>query len=299
MPPVAPAFGELGPYRLLELIGSGAVGEVYRGVDVTQGRSVAIKVLRFELAWEPVYVSCFNTEARAASCLEHPNVIKMTDVVDDFGSAPWLVMELLEGCDLATLLARGPLGVARSLQIARQVCDALTAIHDAGIVHRDIKPQNLFITSRDGQDFVKVIDFGVAQFWDPSGAEPAELQVVGTPEYMAPEQATLSPIGHRADLYAVGAVLFEALTGAPPFVDADVPALLRAVAADVPPVLSEKIALPNAVRADLEQLIGSCLAKDPARRPQSALEIAVALDRLAARLERNDRCGTFSLSAAL
>jgi serine/threonine protein kinase len=278
-----------GPYEVLEILGSGAMGHIYRARHVLLDRRVAIKVLRPELIDDEIHLERFIAEARAVNLLHHPHVIDVMDIglAHDPPRTPWFVMELLEGADLAKLLTQQELGVLRALHIMRQVCDALDAIHAAGVVHRDIKPENIFVTQRDGRDFVKLIDFGVARLRDPQRAAAngqRKDNLIGTPHYMAPEQIGDHPIDHRADLYAVGAVLFELISGAPPLDGDDLVELLRRVMVTRAPLLSSCAAVPGAVRADLDRLLADCLEKRPADRPGSARAVIERMDDIAARL---------------
>jgi serine/threonine protein kinase len=281
------ASGHIGGYRLVERIGEGAMGHVYRAQHVLLERFVAIKMLLPELATDAAATARFFAEARLLNRIEHPHVIDVTDFARDANGTPWFVMELLEGSDLADLLEHGPIGLRRSLEIVRQLCEALAAVHAAGIVHRDVKPQNTFVSTRDGKDFAKLIDFGVARLPDPAHADPivAKEGIVGTLPYMAPEQVLAGRIDFRSDLYALGGVLFELVAGRTPFQRDDMHVLMDDVLNAAPPVPSELVYVPAAIRRDLDGLIASCLAKEPAKRPQSARAIADALADLTRRLD--------------
>jgi len=280
----------LGAYRLINCIGSGAMGHVYRAKHVLLGRMVAIKVLRPELASDEACANRFLAEARAVSSIDHEHVIDVIDFAREANGAPWFVMELLDGVDLRAAQINGPIALRRSLEVVRQLCDALHAVHAAGFVHCDVKPSNTFISQRDGKDVVKLIDFGIARSIaaasDTASAdeELAKTGVVGTPPYMAPEQLAVGSIDHRVDLYAVGAVLFQLVTGSAPFHRDDVRVLVSDMILAAPPVPSSLIDIPEVIRNDLDALILRCLAKDPDARPQSARELAASVAELATRL---------------
>ena len=208
-----PIGSRLGHYEVIDLIGAGGMGEVYRARDPRLGRDVAVKVLPSVVASDPERVARFDREARAAAALNHPNILSVYDIGTHEGQ-PYIVSELLEGQTLRGALARGPLPATTVIDWADQICQALAAAHDRGIVHRDLKPENLFVT-RDSR--VKVLDFGLAKLTEPAPAEPAMDTatapvpttpglLVGTTGYMAPEQITGRAIDGRTDIFALGAV---------------------------------------------------------------------------------------------
>jgi len=287
--PIAPTRPNrmLGKYSLLELIGSGAMGDVSRAAHVLLGRRVAVKVLRRELAREQSLVERFFSEARAVNLVGHPHIVEVTDFARERDGTVWFVMEFLDGSDLGTLLRDERPSLRRSLEITRQICDALDAVHGVGIIHRDIKPENVFLVQRDGRDFVKLLDFGIARLPEPHDGEHSTLRgvVMGTPPYMAPEQARGLEIDPRSDVYAVGAVLFELITGRAVFEQPTLRAMLADITFKAPPRLSEHAQLPSAVRDALDELIDRCLAKDPDRRPDTAKALALELSAIAERLE--------------
>jgi serine/threonine protein kinase len=211
-----------GRYAVESVVARGGMGIVYRARHLAVGRPVAVKILRADLARNTEALARFHREAKAAAAIGHPHIIE----VIDFGHSPegdaYLVMELIEGIDLAGLLRRETrLPVARALEIARQVADALGAAHAKGIVHRDLKSENVMVISRDEGDYAKVLDFGISKMLeDDQGRAPITRDgvVLGTPQYMAPEQGSDGGlVDHRADLYALGCILFELLTGALPY----------------------------------------------------------------------------------
>jgi len=208
-------------YRIVERIGAGGMGAVYLAQHTTLKREVAIKVLLSEFGGKDEFVRRFEREAEAASRLTHPNIIQITD----FGRTPegqlFLAMEYLKGHPLTSVIRQGRLAVPRALGIARQILAGLSRAHAAGVVHRDLKPDNIMLVEHDGRpDFVKILDFGIAKVTDPEPGHEALTQagmVFGTPEYLSPEQALGDNIDARADLYAAGVILFEMLTGRRPF----------------------------------------------------------------------------------
>src|SRR5690606_24993107 len=235
--------------------------KVYAAEHVLMRKRLAVKVLHRELTLVPEVVARFEREAMAAANIEHPNVAGATD----FGRLPdgsvFLVLEYVQGRSLREELARGRMPVVRALHIARQIAAALCAAHGHGIVHRDLKPENVMLVERDGDpDFVKVLDFGVAKV--PIGEIPAPGSspisragmVFGTPEYMAPEQALGEAVDGRADLYALGAMLFEMLAGVRPFVSNTPVGILGQQLSQPPPRFAERIP-PGIVPPSVEQLV--------------------------------------------
>jgi serine/threonine-protein kinase len=277
----------VGPYRLIERIGSGAMGHVYRAEHTLLGRVVAIKMLRAELTCEEACVHRFLAEARAVNLIKHAHIIDVTDFACTESGQPWFVMEMLEGSDLSLAASLEPFSLPRTLEVVRQVCEALATVHAAGIVHRDVKPENIFLAQREGKDFVTLLDFGIARLPDPTSPDPMQEGLMGTPHYMAPEQVSASPIDHRADLYAVGSTLFELVAGVgkTPFRAATLQKQLMDVMMTPAPRLSDRAMVPAIVREDLDRLVARCLAKQPEDRPASAREIADELAAIALKLE--------------
>lgn len=275
----------LGPYEVLSPIGKGGMGEVWRARDARLGREVAVKVLPVEVARDPERLRRFETEARAVSALSHPGILTIHDVGDVDGVA-YFVTELLEGEPLNVVLARGALAVPRALGMALQIARALAAAHAKGVVHRDLKPANLFVGRGD---VVKVLDFGLARIASPSGALPdadavstrsgmtAPGSVLGTAGYMAPEQVRGEPADARSDLFALGCVLYEMLTGSRAFRRPTVVETLSATLAEEPPALRPLREAPG-----LDVVVRHCLEKEPAERFQSAHDLAFALEALRA-----------------
>ncbi|HEX7798051.1 MAG TPA: LpqB family beta-propeller domain-containing protein, partial [Vicinamibacterales bacterium] len=269
---------KIGPYEILGWLGAGGMGVVYRARDSRLGRDVAIKVIPESFAADASRLQRFQQEARAAGQLNHPNILAVYDIGVQSG-APYIVAELLEGESLRSRLEGGPLPVRKAVDYARQTAAGLAAAHDKGIVHRDVKPDNLFITN-DGR--VKILDFGIAKLTRPSddtqtgmATQTAEDVVVGTAGYMSPEQVRGEPVDARSDIFSVGAVLYEMLTGRPPF--------SRATAADtMAAILKEDPGepLPAGVPPALDRIVSRCLEKTRETRYQSARDLAFGLEVL-------------------
>jgi eukaryotic-like serine/threonine-protein kinase len=261
-------LGHDGRYRAVRRSDAGGMGEIWEADDTLLGRRVAIKVLAEELAGDPVALRRFRREARATAKLDHPNVIRVYDFID--GEAPFLVLELLEGHTLADRLRRdGALPALEAARIAAAVADGLDVAHRAGIVHRDIKPSNIMLTANGG---VKVMDFGIAAAWEAHSTTGQQL--LATASYTAPERIMGARASPAADLYSLGVVLYEMLTGRPPFLADTAEQLLRAHLEVAPrPVRSLVFWVPAEIAAACE----GALAKDPAGRPASAGALAAQL----------------------
>ena len=237
----AGVLGQLvdGRYRVNRLIGEGGMGRVYEAEHVEIGKRVAIKVLHPAYSRFPEVVARFRREARAASRIGHPNIVDVTDSGTTATGAVYFVMEYLEGCDLADVIQRErALGVERAVNIAVQLCRALEAAHAVNVIHRDLKPENIFLAARTGHaDFVKVLDFGIARQIEMEIAHPKLTKpnvAMGTPEYMAPEQAAGKPADARADIYAAGAIVYEMLTGTSPHHGDNAMEVLNKKATEIP-----------------------------------------------------------------
>jgi Tol biopolymer transport system component len=270
----------LGPYEILEPLGAGGMGEVYRARDTRLGREVAVKVLPAALSVDTSRLQRFEQEARLAGSLNHPNVLTVYDVGSHEG-APYLVTELLEGRSLHEVLASGPLPTRKAIEYAQQIAHGLAAAHAREIVHRDLKPANVFVT-RDGR--VKILDFGLAKLTQldqrpcEDSAVPtqtAEGRIVGTVGYMAPEQVRGQAVDARSDIFAFGAVLYEMLTGARAFRGETTADVLTAILAKDPEELSRP---GRVVPASLDRIVRRCLEKDPEERFQSARDVGFALE---------------------
>ena len=274
---------KLGSFEILAVLGAGGFGEVYRAKDLKLGREVALKVLRGELSRDPERLRRFEREARAASALNHPNIVTVHDV-GTCDSTPFMVMELVEGETLREVLSRGPLAPAELLRIAGQMADGLAKAHGAGIVHRDLKPENVMV-SADG--WVKILDFGLAKLANPTLVDSVQLTadreatasgaILGTISYMSPEQASGLEIDFRSDQFALGSILYEAATGRRPF-QRDTPALtLVAILHSEPPRLD---GLAPGLPHDLVALVHRLLAKEPGARYESSGDLARELHAL-------------------
>ena len=279
-------------YRLFSLLGEGGMGRVYLGEHALMRKRVAIKVLHRELTQVPEVLARFEREAMAAANIDHPNIAAATD----FGKFPdghvFLVLEYVQGKSLRELIADGPLPVLRALHIARQMASALVSAHALGIVHRDLKPENVMLVEKGGDpDFVKVLDFGVAkvpvqEVSERGSIRPAKVitrvgMIFGTPEYMAPEQALGQNVDARADLYALGIILFEMLSGRRPF-SAESPVGIIGQQLQGPLPTFAKRAPHVRVPFALEQIILRLLAPQVASRFQTAVELAAAFDNVEA-----------------
>ena len=267
-----------GRYRLISILGEGAMGTVFLAEHILIQRRLALKLLHAQLAEDISIVERFMNEARAAGTLGHPNIVESTDMGFTRENVPYIVFEYLQGSTLTDEIYRvGGLSVRRALRIAHQIASALDAAHNAGIVHRDLKSDNVFLTDReDVSDHVKVLDFGVSRFSELESDRSGGGQVLGTPEYMAPEQVT-SPdkVDARADIYGLGVILYEMLTARCPFrADDDPHAVLHQVVNDPPPPLG----LPSLPPGLQEMILSKLLAKDPNRRYATMKDVAAAIE---------------------
>ncbi len=267
-----------GRYELGPSIGSGGMADVYRGTDVRLGRDVAVKVLRAHLARDETFQDRFRREAQAAASLNAPSIVSVFDTGEDAEGVPYIVMEFIDGRTLREVVAEeGRLLPQRALEVTAEVCAALDAAHAAGIVHRDIKPGNVMLT-RSGE--VKVMDFGIARAAsDSSSAVTQTAAVIGTAAYLSPEQARGEHVDSRSDLYSTGCLLYELVTGAPPFTgDSPVAVAYQHVREDPEPPSAYDDTLSPAVDA----VVLKAMAKNPANRYQSADEMRADLLRAGA-----------------
>ncbi len=270
----------VGVYRIAALVGVGGWGRVYKGVHPEIGSRVAIKVLTVDFSSNPELISRFFNEARAVNLIRHENIVNIIDLAQLPDKRPYIVMEYLDGLSLADhIKERGQLGISETCRICAETLDALTAAHDKGIIHRDLKPDNLFITP-EGR--AKVLDFGIAKLREDDAPNAAQTKVgsmIGTPHFMSPEQALARPVDPRSDIYSMGVILFQCLTGKFPFHADSVLELARAHV-ERPPVS------PRSIRADippeLDALVLRALAKDPVDRWQDAATLSTALKRIGA-----------------
>ncbi|HEX4461327.1 MAG TPA: serine/threonine-protein kinase, partial [Polyangia bacterium] len=259
-------------FRVEARLGQGGMSTVYSAIQPLIGKRAAIKVIRRELCLDPVQVERFVQEARAVNQIGHPNIVD----VFAFGTLPdersYLVMEWLQGETLAERLKRGALGTTEAMAIIFQICDALAAAHDKGIVHRDLKPENVFLVPvRNRRLLVKLLDFGVAKLRGPRGEARVDHtspgNTVGTPKYMAPEQARGRDVDYRADVYSLGVTAYEMFTGRVPFLGDEAIDVMHQHVYKMPPA-------PSLLRADLplqvERLLLGMLEKKPDKRPTLA-----------------------------
>jgi hypothetical protein len=273
----------VGAYRIARLLGIGGMGRVYKGVHPQIGSRVAIKVLSRECSDRPSLVERFFAEARAVNLIRHESIVNVLDLASLPDGRPYIIMEYLDGAPLASAIEAvphtGPLPLGSVARLAVEVLDALGAAHAAGIVHRDLKPDNIFVAP-SGRP--KVLDFGIAKLLPELGGSFTQTgSLLGTPHYMAPEQAAGRPIDHRTDLYAMGVILFECATGVKPFHGDSLFDLLRKhIDAPPPRPLALRPDLPPA----LEHVILTALAKSPDHRWQSAHAMSAALQQAAAQL---------------
>ena len=267
----------VGPYRITGALGSGGMGVVYRAEDERLGRPVAIKFLSGIALEDPRASERLLREARAASALNHPHICTIHDVGEHEGAA-YLVMELLEGQTLAARIANGPLPEQEAVRLAAAVADALDAAHQRGIIHRDVKPANIFITQR-GEP--KLLDFGLARSFGSAAAIEATATntatTAGTIAYMSPEQARDEPLDARSDLFSLGATLYQIVTGALPFPGSSTALVFDAILNKPPRRPSQVNA---AVSSPLEQILLRALEKDQRLRYQSAADLRADLQRL-------------------
>jgi Tol biopolymer transport system component len=273
----------LGPYEILEPLGAGGMGEVYRAQDTRLKRDVALKVLPAELASEPERLGRFQREAETLAALDHPHIVTIFSVEEADG-LHFLTMELVEGKTLSRVIRRDGLPLSRFFQIAIPLAEAVSAAHEKGIVHRDLKPGNVMVTE---EDRVKVLDFGLAKLREgvrgevdtESPTEPATGpgRVLGTAPYMSPEQVQGKALDHRSDVFALGIILYEMATGNRPFAGDTFADVASSILKDSPVSVTERKAdLPR----DLGKLIKHCLEKEPRRRFQSSLDLANELEDL-------------------
>ena len=261
-------------YELVDQLGFGGMAEVFRAKDLRLGRDVAVKVLRADLARDPSFQSRFRREAQAAASLSHPAIVAVFDTGED-GGVPYIVMELVEGRTLRDIIqTEGRLAPERAIDVVAYVCEALEYSHQAGIVHRDIKPGNVMVTNTGD---VKVMDFGIARAVTASQATMTQTAaVMGTAQYLSPEQARGEHVDARSDIYSTGCLLYELLCGRPPFLgDSPVAVAYQHVREEAPP--PSRYA--DVVGPDLDAIVLTAIAKSPAHRYQSAADMRDDLDR--------------------
>ena len=271
-------------YQILDKLGEGGMGVVYKARDTHLDRTVAIKVLPPEKVSDPERKRRFVQEAKSASALNHPNIVTIYDI-DQSGGVDFIAMECVAGKTLDELIPRKGMRLKEVLKNAVQIADALATAHAAGIVHRDLKPANVMVTYKG---LVKVLDFGLAKLTEPVGSDETrttetlephteEGTIVGTVAYMSPEQAEGKKVDARSDIFSLGSVLYEMVTGQKAFQGTSKMSTLAAILHQEPKPAS---AIGQTIPADLEKLISRCLRKDPERRWQAMADLKVALQEL-------------------
>ena len=267
-----------GRYKLLERIGHGGMGSVYRAEQLSVGQLVAVKILRFDALLDPRKLQRFENEARVIAQLRHPSTLKLIDFGHTEEGMAFLVTELLSGRPLSSYLADGPISIERTLHVVAAVADALAEAHDKGITHRDLKPENIFIEEVGHRSVVKVLDFGIAKGEDAS-MHTTTGQVFGTSYYMSPEQARGEPVDARSDLYSLGITAYECLSGKRPFVAGSSAAIMLKHLTTSPPPFDE-LDPPVHIPPSIEALVMGLLEKKKEDRPATALELRREVERL-------------------
>lgn len=269
-------------YRVEAVLGKGAMGTVFRGVHQKLARSVAIKVLHAHLVDEPTMLARFQREAQIAARLQHPNLISVLDIGETADGHHVMVLELAKGPSLADVMGKKPLAPERSIKLVRQLLAGLDHAHHAGLIHRDLKPANVMVeTSDSGEEIARIVDFGIAILRNPDetvagGKLTSTGQVLGTPLYMAPEQAKGEPFDHRIDLFALGVIVYEMLAGTWPFIGSAIEIALANISQDPPPI-AERV---PGVTADalLERFARKLMARRLADRFATAHDALVLLE---------------------
>lgn len=274
-------------YQLVRLVGVGGMAGVFEGQRLADGGRVAVKVLHgAEHAHQPSRARRFAREAEVIAALDHPNALPLFDYGLIAGETPYLVTEFVDGETLGGLLRQGTLAPLTVVRIMQQICDVLAAAHGKGIIHRDLKPENLVVESIDGGRgdwvMVRVLDFGLAS-WRNRGRLTMRGTVMGSPRYMAPEQALDRPLDGRTDLYALGVIAYECLTGQPPFLAGNAMAEMVMHVSEKPVPVDRRSVMP--LDPALAELVMGLLAKRPGDRPQSAEEVRATLEQIEARLD--------------
>lgn len=271
--PIPPPPPRIGPYRVDEKISAGAKAEIYQGFDERLRRPVALKHIRLEVSKDPTGRKRVRREARAAARLTHSTIVKLYDWIET-ENGDWFVMELVEGRSMRQLLDEGPMSIDFAIRIARRLLEGLSVAHDEGLVHRDLKPANVMITY---DDEIKILDFGLVKNLRADDGESVATQdgvLVGTVAAMSPEQAVGYPVDPRSDLFSLGSLLYEMLTGKSPFYDENAVQTLVNICRFTQ--LPTRKLVPS-VSQELSDFIDWMLDKDPDRRPQSAQQALTAL----------------------
>jgi eukaryotic-like serine/threonine-protein kinase len=271
-----------GKYRLDKRLSSGGMGTVYKATHLMLGKALAVKLIKADLPASSEVVRRFQREAKAASNLNHPNIVPAYDLGQTQDGTLYIAMEYINGPSLKDVIQAGPIDPARTIDLLKQVASALSLAHKHDIIHRDLKPQNIMISKDDnGREVAKLLDFGIAKTLDDSATQlTATGFSLGTPQYMSPEQAYGRPVDGRSDLYSLGIILYEMLVGEVPFSDPSTPAVLvkQMTEAPIPPALKRP---DRQTSPELAAIALRCLEKDPANRFQTADEFSAALDAAA------------------
>ncbi|MFT6898016.1 MAG: serine/threonine protein kinase, partial [Paraglaciecola sp.] len=265
----------VGRYEIKELIGEGAMAKVYRAYDPEINRSLAFKILKNDFCVDEEYLSRFLREAKAAGALSHPSIVTVYDV-GKVDNSPYIMMELLKGGDLGELLEEHKkLSVRKTLIIGQQLAKAINYAHNAGIVHRDLKPDNIMVL--EDRESIKVADFGIARISQNEEAQKTQVgSVLGTPRYMSPEQALGEEVDGRSDLFSIGVILYEMLTGVKAFDASNIGTLMTQITQKQPAPLQE---LCPDIPAGLRQIVQKLLQKKPDKRFQTGDELATAITK--------------------
>ncbi len=286
--PVPTPGAEIGNYKILDLLGSGGMGQVFLAEHKKLGRKVALKLLLPEYAGNPEVVARFFHEAKAVNQINHEHIVEIVDFVEEPGGYNYFIMELLDGRDLAKAReTEGPFLLGRIVHVIGQVSSALAASHAKGIVHRDLKPENIFLIHRgEDKDFTKLLDFGIAKLSGPeeSPDKPKTRagMILGTPEYMSPEQAGGRPVDYRSDIYSLGVVTYWMLSDQLPYRGKSFGELMVKQLTTPPQLMPERTPAGQAIPPALAQLVYRCLEREPQKRVQSAGEILETLGKLGA-----------------
>ena len=271
-----------GRYEIQARVGEGGMGVVYKARQMSIDRVIALKMLNAQMQGDQTWVQRFYNEAKACSRLQHPNTIRMFDFGQTQDGRLFMTMEFLDGVSLRDALQKGPIAPQRVVKILIQCCASLAEAHSIGIIHRDIKPDNVFLLNMAGSpDFVKLLDFSVAKLLEGDRMKTQAGVVFGTPQYMSPEQGRGLPLDARSDLYALGILAFEMLTGNVPFHDDNPMTVIQMhLHGQVPPMADS---IPYSVQA----VVRRAMEKDPARRYQSAGEMMQACQQVFAELNQS------------